>query len=937
MLQINRDRLHRMVRTSAAALTLLHGMAHMVHATTPNPPTNSTATDRTHPQTPTTFQLALFEAARHADLDAFMRLLPLCGDLGEVTDRGEPIVSAIIRPDPQLTLQDPTSNWSNPKEQARLFRLHRATLDTRLRMLRAALNQGANPNDVTLQHRLPALQLAIAFGSPDMVDTVIQHGGDPRSASPEGLTPLEFLLAPLSAMHPRRLPEMLTRDERTKIVAMLRAAGSPDPRFVNWNDVISLVSGDQWLKHLLSTLHPTESDLMNPFGTALPTAAAAFLGDEAALRTLLAHVPRYKTARVKPEKNPPFDRKLDAAIAAILGGHSKLARNLLEANMPWQQRGPWGGSTFSRYTKLDETSSHTALDAAIYQGDFDLTRQLLDWEAPIQFGLTTAVQRRNQAMVQLLMQRGADPVKNPADYGDQTPLAVAIQQAPELLPTLLDNPKPATRRALNERGSEWLRLALNASTIKTATRRLLVETLLKAGINGPTLPPTVLQWAIMTGDRDIVDRLHEAQAPWPSSSVADAMRTGQLDLIEQVSRLSGQSLSSSCPQDYEALIRLVREAPPFADRLLDQGLQIGDCDQSGPLSHRLLRAWGSPQSRPLMGTRYQRAKALLDRLWQTDPTQRDLPASLLATAITEHRPDLLNLALGAAPTSQDHLGRLAQAAIDAQNPEALRVLRNHGLSGETPLPGGRTLTWHLGCDKPVTWRPLAGLNEQPAPTCPQKLIHRPSPAEAALAQRLPGRYYLSGVHEVGSELKLSADGRYTSATSYGGVDLFTEGRWRVEGQEVVLHDNDALPTPPFRVLKAWHAPGAKSVNVRATSGGRLMQGFVVMAVSREISIVGQLSPRDDEGWTNFDGDANYVNQIEGLAIGFAYGDGLRWGLLPLSADEQGRMPNRIEIDVNRAALTPPSGEARLRLDKDALVSADDAEDSGRRYQRADRD
>ena len=116
-----------------------------------------------------------------------------------------------------------------------------------------------------------------------------------------------------------------------------------------------------------------------------------------------------------------------------------------------------------------------------------------------------------------------------------------------------------------------------------------------------------------------------------------------------------------------------------------------------------------------------------------------------------------------------------------------------------------------------------------------------------------------------------------------------------------------------------------------------MQGFVVMAVSREISIVGQLSPRDDEGWTNFDGDANYVNQIEGLAIGFAYGDGLRWGLLPLSADEQGRMPNRIEIDVNRAALTPPSGEVRLRLDKNALVSADDAEDSGRRYQRADRD
>ena len=114
-----------------------------------------------------------------------------------------------------------------------------------------------------------------------------------------------------------------------------------------------------------------------------------------------------------------------------------------------------------------------------------------------------------------------------------------------------------------------------------------------------------------------------------------------------------------------------------------------------------------------------------------------------------------------------------------------------------------------------------------------------------------------------------------------------------------------------------------------------MQGFVVMPVGSQISHIGKLRPRDDEGWTNFNGSPA-LGQLEGLAMAVALGDGLRWTLMPLAPDAQGRMPNRIEVEVDQAATTPPSRTTRWRLDRGALVSVED--ESGRaRYQRAGRD
>lgn len=884
---------------------------------------------RTYPPSLTATQQALFAAAQRADANTFMRLLPLSGSLGDVGVNDQPILAAIIAPDPALYLDTHKDERTKPEDRQRLAHTHRTTLRARLRMLRAALAQGAHPNDVTNSYRHPALHLAIAYGSPDMVDALLKHGADPKQTDlSDHLTPLEFLLDHAFFLRLRGMPEMLTRDERAQIVTRLMKAGSPEPRRVNWTELVTLVSGDHWLNHLLSLRNPSPQDLKDSETNALPSAAAAYFGDTKAMGALLARIPRFEPDRYRPEKNPPFDLWLDTAIAAIHGDHAELARSLLRRDMNWAQRGPRGGPRLGRYAQLDIEQIEnvdTALDAAIYRGNAALAKQLLDWGSPIGGSLIVAVQRRDPALIRMLVARGADPVTSPEFRYDGSPLTLAIKYAPELVPSLLAHPTEATRQALNKDAHQLLGAALKPSQTGTIhSQRPVVEALLKAGLSAPSLSPVFLHWATRSGDAGAVEALHAGGAPWPQDALADAIGTGQIGFIERVSQLSGQTLASSCPRTYDSLIRLVREAPPFADRLLDLGLRTGACGDHGPLSHRLLEAWGAPESRPLMGTRRQRAAALLQRLWQLDPAQRTLPQSILAALIARHRPDLLSLALDADSTSPQSLGGLAQQAIAQRNPEALRLMRTHGLTGDTLLPDGKPLAWHLGCERPAAWRPLAGFSDLPAPDCPAKAVRKPTATEEKLAQRAPGTYYLSGAREVGSELTLTADGHYTQATSYGAIDQFMRGSWHVEGDELVLQSEDSLPVPPFRILKAWHQPDIQGVEIRATEGGRLLRGLVAMPIGSETSYIGQLRPRGDEGWTRFDGDSAAMGRLEGLAMAIAHEDALRWGLMPVTPDEQGRLPNRIEVDVNRSGLTPPSHESRLRFDKGDLISSDDS-------------
>lgn len=934
MKKTHRDTRRQVGRASAWLFALMCGLvsptavlsAENTTKVTTQPTSSSTDCNcvlpyRVYDRAPTPEQRALFEAAQRADVATFMQLLPRAGQLDSVAVQNQPILTAIIRPDPTLKAKNTNRLWQQTEERQRIFTAHRQTVPARLSMLKAALKQGARPNDITYQSQQPALHLAIVYGSPAMVEMLLKNKADPRQAERRfNRTPLDFLLDHEFFMRMDGLPEVLTRDERTQIVAQLRSAGSPEPHIRNWTDVIALTSGDVWLKHLLAQHKPSVNDLMNVENGVLPTATAAYLGDTKALRTLMAHLPRYA-----PQSHPPFDVRLDAAMAAILGDHPDLARSLLQPNMNWLQRGLRGGNRLGAYGMVEYESQDqtTVLAIAAQRGDVPLARQLLDWGAPIGEGLLVATKRRDQAMIRLLMTHGGEPtttILNGLGDGD-SPLGLALKEAAELLPLLLANPSEATRKALRIEAHDLLDNAFKTPLGATESRRPLIDALLNAGVQGATLSPHYMQAAIASGDIEALQALHTGGAPWPQDAIAEAMATGRLDLVERVVELSGQSPAQSCPTTFEQLNRLIRESPEFADRLFALGLSTRACAKAGPLSHRLLLAWSATDSRPLMGTRHQRAQALLARLWQVDPAQRTLPPTLWQALISRHRPDTLSLALSGQPPQVADLGTLAQHAIAERNPEALRQLRPHGLTAQTRLPDGQTLAWHLDCARSARWRELSGFADLPATRCPAQHPRKLTAAENALAKRVSGRYSLAGVREMASDLTLKANGRYGRATNYGPIDEFIEGDWHVDGEDIVLKSQDTLPAPLIRVLKATYAPEVAGVQIRAFKDGRILRGPAVLIAGRQANLFGALSPKDEQGWSTFANTSVPIGQLEGVAVGVAHQHGLRWTLLPLTPDAQGHLPNKIVIELDTAVLNGTVPDLRLRLEDDALVDS----------------
>jgi len=68
-------------------------------------------------------------------------------------------------------------------------------------------------------------------------------------------------------------------------------------------------------------------------------------------------------------------------------------------------------------------------------------------------------------------------------------------------------------------------------------------------------------------------------------------------------------------------------------------------------------------------------------------------------------------------------------------------------------------------------------------------------ASPAPPERLAGRYALSGVREAAGGLELQVGGRFRYAFTYGALDEQAEGRWRRDGNRVLL-TTDPTPKPP---------------------------------------------------------------------------------------------------------------------------------------------
>ena len=122
-------------------------------------------------------------------------------------------------------------------------------------------------------------------------------------------------------------------------------------------------------------------------------------------------------------------------------------------------------------------------------------------------------------------------------------------------------------------------------------------------------------------------------------------------------------------------------------------------------------------------------------------------------------------------------------------------------------------------------------------------------AGLACAAEASGYYVLVGVHEVGSELMLKRDGTFEYVFIYGAADYHAKGKWRQDGNAVVL-TADGAGEKPFRMTNATKGPaGEFRVFVKGPNGRGVEH--IDVAVKTSNGMV--------EGRTNADGVARFAD------------------------------------------------------------------------------
>lgn len=112
-------------------------------------------------------------------------------------------------------------------------------------------------------------------------------------------------------------------------------------------------------------------------------------------------------------------------------------------------------------------------------------------------------------------------------------------------------------------------------------------------------------------------------------------------------------------------------------------------------------------------------------------------------------------------------------------------------------------------------------------------------SQLAAQENITGTYCLSGVREVGSCFRFAPNQTFEYFLSYGAYDEQSEGRWRLDGNDVVL-DSPPFDTAPRFVFKEGRdAPadrysvlvvgpsgnGIAGIDVRVTCDGRTVEGY----------------------------------------------------------------------------------------------------------------
>lgn len=108
-----------------------------------------------------------------------------------------------------------------------------------------------------------------------------------------------------------------------------------------------------------------------------------------------------------------------------------------------------------------------------------------------------------------------------------------------------------------------------------------------------------------------------------------------------------------------------------------------------------------------------------------------------------------------------------------------------------------------------------------------------------------GRYRATGVQDLASELELGADGRFHWMLAYGALDKEARGRWRRDGDRLLLTTDQPVTPPRFQLTDSQRGkPGGIDLKVIGPDG----EGLALV----DIELVYDGGP-PDTGYTQRDG------------------------------------------------------------------------------------
>lgn len=394
---------------------------------------------REYTTTPTPAIRTLWLAANQGDEATFAAELSGIKNINDYAVAGQPLLHALLSPDASK-LSEKVYWEMSPAETEAITTAHRNTWAAKERMLALALQHQINWKDVSYQSRMPALHLAAAYGSPHMVELLLDAGADPDQINyDKGRRLLTFLLeGDEFAQRLSHLPLALqTAEERNLILREIIKATKQEPfseffdpanpgdtntlspaywRYSMWKGLI--LDPDIETKTLVAmndkgwgpVALTGEKGLYNPLRDAVASP------DPSKLVTIQTLLPRFFT---DPSNGKLYDLWLDAACQAVYTRPAAVF-TLVDAQTSWSLTNVEAAYTFQPkgfIEKNDENIGMTLAEHIVFAGKGWLLEALttLYNSAAVNQDqwVTRALQGGQAKLAQELLQKGyAAPVLN---------------------------------------------------------------------------------------------------------------------------------------------------------------------------------------------------------------------------------------------------------------------------------------------------------------------------------------------------------------------------------------------------------------------------------------------------------------------------------------------------------------------------------------------